>query len=84
MHISLDHRLQILLDADRHARLVAVAQERGVSVASVVREAIDRGLPATDTRRRAAASRLLAAEPLPVPDPSALSAELADLRARRA
>ena len=83
MHMSLDHRLQILLDADRHARLVAVAQERGVSVATVVREAIDRGLPAPDTRRRAAASRLLAAGPMAVGDPDALSAELNDLRARR-
>lgn len=82
MHMSLDHRLQILLDADRHARLVAVARERGVSVATVVREAIDRGLPAPDTRRRAAANRLLAAEPMEVPDPAALAAELADLRAR--
>jgi len=83
MHMSLDRRLQILLDAERHARLVAVAQERGVSVATVVREAIDRGLPAPDTRRRAAASRLLAAEPMPVPDRDALAAELADLRTRR-
>ncbi len=84
MHMALDHRLQILLDADRHARLIAVARERGVSVATVVREAIDRGLPAPDTRRRAAAKRLLAAEPMDVPDPGALAAELADLRARRA
>lgn len=84
MHMPLDHRLQILLDADRHARLVAVAEERGVSVATVVREAIDRGLPAPGSRRRAAASRLLAAEPMPVPEPAELSAELADLRARRA
>jgi len=84
MHMSLDHRLQILLDADRHARLVAVARERGVSVATVVREAIDRGLPAPDTRRRAAARRLLAAEPMPVPEPGELSVELDDLRARRA
>lgn len=82
--MSLDHRLQILLDADRHARLVAVAQERGVSVATVVREAIDRGLPVPQTRRRAAAQRLLAAEPMAVPDPAVLSEELADLRARRA
>jgi hypothetical protein len=82
--MSLDHRLQILLDADRHARLTAVARERGVSVATVVREAIDRGLPATGTRRRTAASRVLAAAPMPVPDPGALSTELADLRARRA
>jgi hypothetical protein len=84
MHMSLDHRLQILLDADRHARLVAVAQERGVSVATVVREAIDRGLPAPDTRRRAAARRLLAAAPMPVPEPGELSVELDDLRTRRA
>ena len=84
MCMSLDHRLQILLDADRHDRLVAVAQERGVSVATVVREAIDRGLPAPDTRRRAAARRLLEAEPMQVPDPAELSAELADLRARHA
>lgn len=84
MHMSLDHRLQILLDADRHARLVAVARERGVSVATVVREAIDRGLPAPDMRRRSAALRILAAEPMAVGDPDGLSAELADLRARRA
>lgn len=84
MCMSLDHRLQILLDDDRHARLVAVAQARGVSVATVVREAIDRGLPVPDTRRRAAARRLLEAEAMPVPDPDALSAELDDLRSRRA
>ena len=84
MHMSLDHRLQILLDADRHSRLVAVARERGVSVATIVREAIDRGLPVPDARRRAAASRLLAADPMPVPDPPALAAELDELRTRRA
>lgn len=84
MHMPLDRRLQILLDADRHARLVAVAEERGVSVATVVREAIDRGLPAPDTRRRMAGRRLLAAESMPVPDVAQLSEELAGLRARRA
>jgi hypothetical protein len=84
MHMALDHRLQILLDADRHARLVAVARERRVSVATVVREAIDRGLPAPDARRRAAAGRLLAAEPMAVPEPEDLVTELEDLRSRRA
>lgn len=84
MRIPLDHRLQILLDAERHARLVAVAQERGVSVATVVREAIDRGLPTPDSRRRAAGARLLAAAPMPVPDPEELVTELAELRVRRA
>lgn len=84
MHMSLDRRLQILLDEDRHARLVAVARERGVSVATVVREAIDRGLPAPDARRRAAARRILATEPIPAPDPEDLVRELDDMRARRA
>jgi hypothetical protein len=83
MRMSLDHRLQILLDTDRHDRLLAVARDRGVSVATVVREAIDRGLPAPDARRKAAAKRILNAEPMPVPSTDALSEELADLRARR-
>lgn len=83
MCMSLDHRLQVLLDADRHARLLAIAEERNVSVATVVREAIDRGLPAPDARRRAAAGRLLEAEPMQVPNPDGLAAELADLQARR-
>ncbi|MDQ3677272.1 MAG: antitoxin [Actinomycetota bacterium] len=82
--MALEHRLEILLDADRHARLVAAAQQRGVSVAAVVREAIDRGLRAPDIRRRAAASPVLAAEPMPFPDSGALAVELADLRTRRA
>lgn len=80
----LEHRLQILLDEERHARLRAAAQARGVSVATIVREAIDRGVPAPDPRRRAAAARLLAAPDMPVPEPGELRAELDDLRARRA
>jgi predicted DNA-binding protein len=82
MCMSLDHRLQILLDDDRHQRLIAVARERGVSVATVVREAIDRGLAAPDSRRRAAADRLLQAEEMTVPDVEQLRAELDDLRGR--
>jgi len=78
------HRLQILLDDARHERLAAVAQERGVSVATVVREAIDRGLPNAEQRRGVAARRLLDAADMPVPDVAELRAELDDLRARRA
>jgi len=84
MSMPLERRLQILLDEHRHERLVAVAQERGVSVASVVREAIDRGLPATEGRRRAAGYRLLDAPQMPVPDPAELRAELEALRGRHA
>jgi hypothetical protein len=84
MSMSLERRLQILLDDERHRRLVAVAEERGVSVAAVVREAIDRGLPASDGRRRAAGQRLLDAPDMEVPEPQELLAELDAIRGRKA
>jgi hypothetical protein len=77
----LNHRLQLLLDDERYERLTALARQRGSSVAAVVREAIDRGLPATQRRRSAAGKRILAAEPMPVDD---LLAELDQLRGRHA
>ncbi|OLT20374.1 antitoxin [Pseudonocardia sp. CNS-139] len=78
----LDRRLQILLDEERYQRIAALARSRGVSVAAVVREAIDRGLPAEPARRSAAARVLLAAEPMAAPEPEELRAELDDLRGR--
>lgn len=82
--VVLERRLQILLDEKRHDRLVAVARSRGVSVAAVVRDAIDRGLPAPDDRRRAAARRLLDDAPdMVVPKIDGLRAELDELRGRR-
>ncbi len=83
MHMSLQHRLQILLDDERHERISAIARERGVSVATVAREAIDRGLVGPEARRRAAARRLMDAPDMPVPEPAELRAELDELRARR-
>jgi hypothetical protein len=80
----LDHRLQILLDDERHQRITEAARERGVSVAAIVREAIDRGLPSSDRQRRAAGEAVLAAEDMPVPDIPELLAELDALRGRRA
>jgi hypothetical protein len=81
----LERRLQILLDEARYQRVAAEARHRGVSVASVIREAIDRALPASSPRRRAAARRILDAPDMPVPpDPSELRAELDELRGRRA
>ena len=80
----LSHRLQVLLDEDRYQRIEALARQRKVSVAAVIREAIDRGLPATQQRRAAAARRILAADPMPVGEPDELVAELNDLRGRRA
>ena len=85
MSMSLTHRLQILLDDERHERLQALARERGVSVATIVREALDRGLPSPEARRRAAAASLLAVDPTgPGDDPEQLVAELEALRGRHA
>jgi len=79
----LERRLQILIDEERHRRIVAAAKERGMSVGAVVREAIDRGLSAPDGRRQAAARRILDAAPMDVPEPDALAAELDALRGAR-
>lgn len=76
--------MQILIDDERHRRISAAAQERGVSVATVVREAIDRGLASPDSRRAAAGRRLLDAPDMTVPEPAELRAELDALRARHA
>ena len=79
-----DRRLQILLDEARYRRLVAHARQRKVSVAEVVREALDRALPADNERRRRAARRILAAEPMPVPATiEELKGELQEIRSGR-
>lgn len=82
MSMPLEHRLQILLDDERHGRITAVARERGVSVATVVREAIDRGLVNPADRSRAG-RRVLEAPDMPVPEPAELGRELDELRGRR-
>jgi hypothetical protein len=84
MSMSLEHRLQVLIDDERHRRINSVARERGVSVATVVREAIDRGIPDPAGHRRAAARRLLEAPDMPAPEPPELKDELDALRARYA
>jgi hypothetical protein len=80
----LQRRLQILIDEERHQRIVDAARERGMSVGAVVRDAIDRGLTDPAARRRSAGNRLLAAEPMELPDPQQLARELDDLRGRHA
>jgi hypothetical protein len=82
MSMSLDHRLQILIDDDRHRRITTAARERGVSVATIVREAIDRGLGSPERKRSAAGRRLLDAPDMHVPEPRDLRNELDALRAR--
>jgi hypothetical protein len=75
------HRFQVLLDDERYQRVAAAARERGVSAASVIREAIDRGLPSRTEQRRASLRTILAAEPMDVPDdPADLAAEIDEAR----
>lgn len=67
MHM-LTHRLQILLDEGRYGRLAHEASRRRVSVAAVIRGAIDEALPPAQLeKRRAAVAAVLAAEAMPVP-----------------
>lgn len=79
----LNRRLQILVDEDRYRRLEERARRRGVPVAVVVREAIDRSLAIDQSRRATAARHILGAEDMPVPDdPTELKGELEELRGR--
>lgn len=78
----LTRRLQVLIDDERHRRLEVEAARRGVPVAVLVREALDAAFPMTAADRKTAGNRVLAAEPMPVPDLDDLRAELAALRGR--
>jgi predicted DNA-binding protein len=82
--LMLERRLQILIDEDRHRRITAVAKERGVPVSVVVRDAIDRGIADPEDRKVRAASRILGAEDMEVPDTAGLLAEIDQVRGRRA
>ncbi|MGH3715650.1 MAG: hypothetical protein ACRDT4_19645 [Micromonosporaceae bacterium] len=77
----LTRRFQILLDEGQYDRVRAIAKQRRVSVATVIREAIDSGLPATDSaRKKAAAKRILEAPDMDVPDVAELKRELDEIR----
>jgi hypothetical protein len=77
MHMpNLERRVQILLDEPRYRRVASEARRRRVSVATVVRDAIDQMTSGVETRQDAVAG-ILAAEPMAVPsDPAALRHEL--------
>ena len=83
MLMSKDRRLQVLLESEQYRTLEAVAIERGVSVASIVREALGQYLAAGPDQVKAAADRVLAAPQMPVGDPDELREELDRLRGRR-
>ncbi len=79
-----ERRLQLLLDKERYERVAARARRRRVSVATVIREAIDTALPSAGQGRRAAADRILAATPISLPDdPAELRRELDEAHDRR-
>ncbi|MGI9110618.1 MAG: CopG family transcriptional regulator [Gaiellaceae bacterium] len=54
-------RTQISLTEEQAQRLKRVARERGVSMAAVIREAVDAAVPETDPDREAKWARALAA-----------------------
>jgi hypothetical protein len=77
----LNRRLQVMIDDARYRRLKAVAQERRLSAAAVVRDAIDAAFPRDLGKKQRAAAALLAAEPMPVPHTvEELKAELEEFR----
>jgi len=72
----LDHRVQILLDEDRYRRVAREARRRRVSIAAVIRDALDR-LPSVVETRRGAIEAILTAEAMALPtDPAELRREL--------
>lgn len=83
MSMSKDRRLQVLLETEQYRSIEALAAERRVSVASVVRDALEHYLGAGPDRVRQAADRILQADPMPIGGPDDLRTELEDLRGRR-
>ena len=71
-----DRLVQVQLDEGRYRKVAGEAARRRVSVATVIREAID-DLPAEPNRRRTAIAEILAADPMPVPvDPADVRREI--------
>lgn len=83
MSMSKTERLQVLIESEQRQRLEREAAARGTSVATLVREAIDLAFPTGIELRLEAGRRILAAEPMSVPEGDGLLAELDDVRAAR-
>ena len=78
----LDRRVQILLDDGRYQKVAREARRRHVSIAAVIRDALDR-LPTDAEVRRNAIDAILASDPMPLPDdPAELRRELDAARDR--
>jgi hypothetical protein len=67
MHMPLTRRVPLLLDSQRYRKVASEAERRRISVAEVIRQAID-AMPVQAERRRAAIDAILAAPPMDVPD----------------
>ncbi|MBA3778410.1 MAG: antitoxin [Chloroflexi bacterium] len=78
----LDRRVEVLLGRERYRRVREAARREGRSLASVILDAIDAAYPSPPSDRAAAAREVLEAEPMPVPEPEELRAELEALRAQ--
>ncbi|HSZ12923.1 MAG TPA: CopG family transcriptional regulator [Solirubrobacteraceae bacterium] len=75
---SLTHRTQLLLDDDLHHRLRESAEQRGISMGALIREALAEKLARANDERSEAFARLLAAEPMPVDDWPVMKQEIRD------
>ena len=80
--LMLTRRLQVLLDEVQYRRLETAARRRQVSVATIVREAIDRDLGAPAMARQHAGRRFLDAPAMDVGSVEDLLTELDELRGR--
>ena len=80
-----ERRLQILLDEPRYRRVAAAAKARNMSVAAVIRDAIDQAVPVDAEANRKAWRELMAHEPIEAPETvEELKEKLDDLRGRGA
>lgn len=61
---TLTRRLQVLLDEERYAWLQQVAEQRGTTVAALVRDALDRAYPVQQLPADVAADRFLTRPPV--------------------
>lgn len=82
MCMAMDRRLQLLLDEERYQRVARAARRQRVSVAAVIRDAIDQSLAPEDRLRTSAGRRVLSASDMDVPAGDGLLRELEDLRSR--
>jgi hypothetical protein len=81
--MPLERRVHVLLDESRYQRVAAAAKERNSSVGAVIRDAIDKAVPAESARKRAAWERIRSLPLVPIGDPDELKRELDEIRGGR-